>query len=546
MKIMLVVPTHGYTSVPSPLLSVSDFPTGLAYIAGALKQAGHEVIGVNPNNAPNGTEAYYLLTNKFFAALEKAKPDLIGLGGICTDYPFLRDAMNLLRKLSPETPVVLGGGIISHDREFIFNLLQPDFGLVGEAEETMVQLTDTIAKGLTDFSHIPNLSYWEKGHPVFNPRDTRMGDVNARPMPDYEPFNVQDMVDNYSLATRLLYRYSRTHPRPFPLVTARGCPFNCTFCIHRGNQVYRPLSMAKVMEEIRVFYDRYKFNIAIIVDELFALDRDRMQDFCYGILEGRVKHGWDFDWMFQTHAKANLDYDTLKLAKEAGCIFFSYGIESASPTVLESMNKKATPDQFIEAIRLADEVGIAFGGNLIFGDVAETQLTIYESLDFFFKHCSTASVFLGLLTPFPGNKLFDTCLERGIIKDKSEYYANIGQGVFNMTSMSDSTWQHWVNFLILLERSWLWVKDTTALYVEKEEYSDPVVQHYNADMYRIRAVCPYCHQEITYREMIGRHQESWPLFLGLNCHLCNKRIRINLDSRLLGRQPALEMMETMA
>ena len=53
--------------------------------------------------------------------------------------------------------------------------------------------------------------------------------IDSLPLPDYSDFNIQDMLDNYSDTTRMLYRNSRTHPRPFSIVASRSCPFSCSF-----------------------------------------------------------------------------------------------------------------------------------------------------------------------------------------------------------------------------------------------------------------------------------------------------------------------------
>ena len=545
MRILLVAPTHKYREKPLPLLSVSDFPAGIAYIAASLEEAGHTVTGLNPNNAIDYDSAYYMLANKLSVAIETDKPDLIGLGGIVTDYQFLKDAIELCKKFAPNTPIVLGGGIISNDREFVFNLLKPDFALVGQAEETVVQL----AEAITDqkpYNQIPNLAYWEAGNAVFNRMDYNYRSLDERPFPDYGIFGIDDMLDNYSMATRLLYRYSRPKPRPFTIVTARGCPFNCTFCIHRGNQFYRARSISNIMEEIKVTYERYRFNILIILDELFAVNKERMKEFCDALLSNKARYGWDFDWMFQTHASANLDYDTLALAKKAGCFFFSYGIESASPTVLKSMNKKIKVPQIIEAIRLAHETNIGFGGNLIFGDTAETQMTIYESLEFYRKYCTADMVFLGFLMPYPGNKLFDTCIEQGIIKDKAAYYANLDRGVPNMTAMPNEMWYQWVNYIGIEERSWLGIKATDGQMVEEPEYSDAITVQRKASLYRIKADCPYCGHHINYREVVGRRDSDWPVFLGTGCQRCNRRIKINLTVPKEAEKKVAVMVESNA
>jgi len=111
-------------------------------------------------------------------------------------------------------------------------------------------------------------------------------------------------------------------------------------------------------------------------------------------LKAREEKGWDMSWWFQTHASASFDEDTLRLAKRAGCYFFSYGLESASPTVLASMNKRIKPAQVVSAIKTADKLRIGFGANLIFGDPAETPETLSETFDFFRDHCTDVTVSL--------------------------------------------------------------------------------------------------------------------------------------------------------
>ncbi len=371
MRVLLIVPTIHYKDNKYPVyLSFSDFPTGYGYIAAALKQAGHEVIGLNLNNDSSFHSAYEMISVRIADAILRKIPDLIGIGGICIDYKFIKDAISIIRQTDPTIPIVLGGGIVSNDTEFIFNLLKPDYAIVGEADEAIVELA--------------NRRLHENGTLDVRTIYVRTPDVNNLPIPDYEPFGVQDMIDNHSMATRVLYRYSRPYPRPFILLASRSCPYACTFCTHGGDRPkYRARSIENIMAEIKVMYERYKFNVLIVVDELFAVNKERMRAFCETLLESKRTYGWDFDWMFQTHANARLDKDTLELAKLAGCYFFSYGIESASPKVLASMNKKTKVPQIVEAIKLAHDAGIGFGGNLIFGDPAETPETIVESFDFF-------------------------------------------------------------------------------------------------------------------------------------------------------------------
>jgi hypothetical protein len=94
--------------------------------------------------------------------------------------------------------------------------------------------------------------------------------------------------------------------------------------------------------------------------------------------------------------------------------------------------------------------------------------------------------------PYPGNKLFDNCIERKIIPDKVEFYHDIDKGMFNMSLMSDNTWASWINYITIAERSWMCIKSTTATLVEKEDVKDVVTVARKASRYRIEADCPYC------------------------------------------------------
>jgi len=152
MKILLIVPTHNYATEYPSFLSFSDFPSGYGYLASALKEAGHEVYGCNPNNIVGYANSYMMIQDVISKRIMDVEPDLIGLGGICTDYAFLRDAIGIIRHTN--TPIVLGGQIVTNDGEFIFNDLRPDYAIVGEGEEAMV--------GLCNGELPKNIWYWEE------------------------------------------------------------------------------------------------------------------------------------------------------------------------------------------------------------------------------------------------------------------------------------------------------------------------------------------------------------------------------------------------
>lgn len=358
----------------------------------------------------------------------------------------------------------------------------------------------------------------------FTGTDYKYRSVDSLPFPDYEPFNIKEMLDEYSVATRHLYKYSRPDARPFNIVASRSCPFTCTFCVHNRRGIpYRARSIENVIEEIRVNYEKYHFNILIILDELFG-NKKRLIEFSNSVLEGVEKYGWDFDWIFQTHPNARFDLESLKLAKKAGCYLFSYGLESASPTVLKSMNKKMDISQVAGVIEMAEEAGVGFASNLIFGDIAETPDTIAESLAFWMKYGIRSDVFVGEVKPYPGSKLFDIATERGLIPDKKAYYENITNIKINMTTMSDEVYAALLKVAVFIDSQWFFIKNTNNTRYSRENTNGLYKTYTGREYYNIKTDCPYCGKEVNYRELMDKP----PFWLGTGCTNCHRKIKVEV------------------
>jgi len=508
MRILLIIPTFLYKYRYPAFISNSDFPVGFAYLASALRGAGHEVFGLNPNNDPGYRSAAEMLYEKIHRSLKESQPDLIGLGGLCTDFKFLKDAIQIIRNLAPDVPIVCGGGIINHDAGFIFKTLRPDFCIIGEGEEALVQLVKMLESDQQDYEQIANLGYWRDGAPQFTRQDFDYLELDKRCFPDYEPFGIADMLNNYSLASRYVFRYTRAEPRPMTLVTARGCPFSCTFCVHRKGPKYRSRSVENIIQEIGLLYERYHFNILLIIDELFAVNKQRLKEFCIALINARKTSGWDFDWLFQTHPSAALNREDLELAKKAGCYFFTYGLESASPKVLVSMNKRTRLSCVVEAIENANAQSVGFGGNFIFGDMAETTETISETMDFFSRYCLDNHIFLTFVHPYPGSALFDKCRERGIVRDKLDFYEHMDEGIFNMTVLPDALWIPLADKLECLGTSFSWVKSAPAKRYTKEISGSVIALYTDRSIWKVWAECPHCGREVYYREPLDNIHEK--------------------------------------
>ena len=146
-----------------------------------------------------------------------------------------------------------------------------------------------------------------------------------------------------------------------------------------------------------------------IVDELFSLKRRRLLEFCE-----RIKQ-FDVKWMVQLHVNSACD-ETIRAMKDSGCVFISYGIESMSQPILESMQKKSKVPRIQEALELTYEHKIGIQGNILFGDSAETPETANESMHWWSQN-RHFQINLTPLIVFPGSRLSEA-LRDGLIDDK--------------------------------------------------------------------------------------------------------------------------------
>jgi anaerobic magnesium-protoporphyrin IX monomethyl ester cyclase len=490
VNVSVVIPTHLYKyQYPAPL-SMSDFPVGLAYIASSVRAAGHNVAGCNPNNRYGFPTARAMMEDSLGRHLDEHKPDAVLLGGICTDYAFLRDAIAMIRRKT-KASIILGGGIVGYDPDRAFEILQPDVAVKGDGEHIAAPVLECLGSG-KEPTAIQNLIYKWEGQTRKTVEDFHYPDIKTHLYPAFELFGAKEMLEKFSLGARSLYRYPHPDGRPWVVVAGRGCPFRCTFCVHERETPYSFRPPDDVMAELAHFHETYDFNILIILDELFAPNRKRFQDFASAMIKLRKDRKWDLRWTMQTHANVGLKQEDIDLAKEAGMYEFSYGMESASKTILKSMKKNSRPEQIAEVIPMTRKSKVGFGGNYIFGDPAETPETMQETMDFFKANCRDLHMSLGSIQPYPGSQLWSKCIADGTITDARAFYESIDERRYAMANFPTKQWAVWCGLMGFLGGKGLWHLAAPATVVGREVTPE-------FDTLVMRCKCPHCEEDFTYR-----------------------------------------------
>lgn len=524
MRVLLIPAKNNY---PAPSPDTTSFGQAMPYIAASLKSAGHEVFGLNLNHRWCHGSAPLALETSIRHAIRQYQPELIGVGGLAPDYLFVRDAVQFIRRIAPDIPVVMGGGLVTYDTEFIFGNLKPDFAIKGEGEEAVVLLANALELRKS-YSGISGLVYENNGSIRVNELENPP-DLDLIPFPEYNLFDFQSYLEKNNHVNNFLV-HTRDNPRILPLSTGRSCPYKCTFCCHKQATSFRLRSISNIMDEVSHFYEMYRFNILYIHDELLSATTDRAMEFFLKIGDLKREMNADFDigcYMRVNDAEENL----LAVMKQAGVAFIGYGLESGCDKVLKSMKKGSSTVKIGQAIDLTEKAGIGFHGNFIFGDVAETSETIKETIDFYNKYCKRHTVYFYYITPYPGSEIYDFCESRQLIGDKETYYKTIAfnKGSVNMTRIDDEEFYGLTRPVMNDTFNGYNASIVSVEKTERKTCDNDFPFELRRTFYTIRLVCPHCHGQVSHVYPL-RFDRGAQVSFDHSCPDCHRRYFIDLSS----------------
>lgn len=393
MRIAVVAPPYPLEEMPSP-------PLGVTYVAAAFAAAGAEVKILD-----------YIVSGYSREKIEKQlasfAPDAVGATSVTLNFFEAQKILRDVKSCNPEIITIMGGPHVSFTaEETLRKYPEIDLIVIGEGEETIAELAPVL-KRKEKWRHIRGLAYrGEKDEIIITPRRDFIKDIDSIPVP-----------------ARHLLPIARYRALGFPvsLITGRGCPYSCIFCLGRkmvGSKVRKrnPESVLDEIEEIlNLGFDR--INIA---DDLFTTDRDRVQQICDGIR----KRGLNFKWSAFARVDT-VNQDIFHLMVQAGCDSVSFGVESGNAEMLKRIKKGIKLEQVHAAVKMCQDAGMIAHASFIIGLPGETKETLEET-DRFAR--STKAVYgYHFLAPFPGTtvreKIQDYDLEI-LTDDWSRYDAN--------------------------------------------------------------------------------------------------------------------------
>lgn len=318
---------------------------------------------------------------------------------------------------------------------------------------------DAIAFGEFDETVLELANALESGSDITQVRGLCLNGVNGCKRTPLMP--AMKNLDEIPFASEFIHKYlnprdyffaAATYPS-IQIFTARGCPFSCNFCVYpqtMHGHAFRSRSAENIVAEFEYIAANFpEVHEVVIEDDTFTATKKRVLEICKLLVERGVNKR--LRWL--CNARVNLDYETMKAMKEAGCRLIIPGIESGSQQILDNISKGTKVEQFQEYVDNAKKAGLLIHACYMVGNQGETKETMQQTLELALKLNTDTAQFFPLI-PYPGTGAYEWARSNGYIElDYSKYC--MPDGTHNtVLSLPHLTAQEMVDFCNMARRKY--------------------------------------------------------------------------------------------
>ncbi|NCO85045.1 MAG: magnesium-protoporphyrin IX monomethyl ester anaerobic oxidative cyclase [Rhodobacterales bacterium] len=379
-------------------------PAWVAYLAGALRQAGfddiHFIDAMTDNLTPDA------LRDRMVAVA----PDVVGVTAITPSIYAAEAVLEIARDHVPAALRMLGG---VHPTFMYKQVLSEapwvDVIVRGEGEEILTELMLAVEDGRwpADRHRIKGIAFADGAEIVATPAAATVKNLDA-------------LDPDWSILDWEKYKYTPLNTRVAIPNMARGCPFTCSFCSQwKFWRDYRVRDPKKVVDEIERLVNEHKVGFFILADEEPTINKKKFVQFCQELIDrglpDRVK------WGINTRVTdIYRDRDLLTFYRKAGLVHVSLGTEAAAQMKLDQFNKETTVAENKEAVRLLREADILVEAQFIVGLDNETAATLEETFQMAWDWQPDLANW-AMYTPWPFTPLFQELKDKVEVFDFSRY-----------------------------------------------------------------------------------------------------------------------------
>jgi len=380
MRVLLIRPNSIIPGIPVPI--------GLGYIAGKLiKERGDQVEILDARNLR-------WPLSRVRQRLREFNPEVVGITAINFEMREAHELAAAARAELPGAKIILGGPYASANREAILADENLDAVVVGEGEDTTVELLAAFENG-ADLAGVKGIICRVDGEPRYTGERELIHDLDTLE-PAWDLLHPTDYFKRWKKNSENIVKYDH---RTLSVFTSRGCPYSCIFCHNIFGKTFRPRSPEAVVAEIAMLRQRYGIRELEIIDDSFNMSKRRAMEICAGVaplkLHISLPNGIRSD---RTSPEL---FDALKAA---GFYRIAFAVEAASPRIQKLIRKDLDLDKARAAIAECARRGIMATGFFIQGFPGETYEEMLSTGDWAAQSdLHVASFFY--LNPFPGTEV---------------------------------------------------------------------------------------------------------------------------------------------
>jgi len=366
-------------------------PLGISYLTAVLEQNGYEVDVVD-------CQVSRASQNELEDEFRRLNPDIVGATAATVTYLPALQILKAAKAALPNCLTMIGGPHVTVlDKRTFTESSEVDIVVRGEGEQTMLELARLVSDGnLKSLSEVAGITFKKNGQVYRTPNRPFLEDIDVLPYPAHKHFDVS--------------RYRINGKLYMPIITSRGCPFNCAFCLasEMCGRGFRARNPSKVVDELEWLRDSFGAGAFAFYDDTFTFDLKRAIAIC----DEMKARKFDLPWDCRTRVD-KVSKELLTKLRSTNCQLIHFGVESGSQQMLNTMLKGTTVEQNANAIKLAKESDILVAISLVIGYPGETPEMLQRTIDFIHE-TKPDYVYMCEAVPYPGTRLYDYVKELGL------------------------------------------------------------------------------------------------------------------------------------
>lgn len=368
--------------------------------------------------------------------VRKLRPHMVGVSVYSAFVPQARQVTNLVREVAPETIVAWGGPHVTLDPEG--SSLHCDVAFVGECDVPMVEFAKCLDAG-SDWRRVPNIVWREQGALHRQPVSPVVKELDALPFTFFGSEGAYYLEDDELVEGRAFP--SSDLNRTFKIMTTRGCPYACTFCMLSFQKEVMPdtsrlrfRSIDHCMRELEEAKARMGHFFMEIEDDIFTVRPDRMRQF-FEEYSQRIRMPF---WCY-THPNYARP-EMLQILKDNHVEFIIMGIQTGSDRIAtEVFDRRVTNATVLEAAKHIHASGIRVFYDIISNNPFETEEDRVETFHLLRQIPKPYCLQMGILNFYPGIAISRMREERGLPRTVDFQQYRFWNALYYLASTVDLT-----------------------------------------------------------------------------------------------------------